>query len=79
MAGGESSIDRCIAKPSLDQSAGGKIKADQYDISIHHLQKFKQGDQVDLLDADGAIEVSIVVSVQVALLGALRIYIGQLL
>jgi len=79
LTGGESSIDRCIAKPSLDPSAGGKIKTDQFDISIHHLQKLKQGDQVDLLDADGVVELSIVISVQVALLGALRIYIGQVL
>ncbi len=77
--GSESSIDRCIAKPSLDQPAGGKIKADQFDISIHHSQELNNGDQVDLLDADGAVEISIVISVQVALLGALRIYVGQIL
>ncbi|MEY8203798.1 MAG: hypothetical protein RPR40_01880 [Bermanella sp.] len=78
-SGDASGIDRCIAKPSLDQSAGGKIKTDQYDISIHYSQELKNGDQIDLLDASGVIEKSIVISVQVALLGALRIYIGQVL
>lgn len=77
--GRDAEITRCIAKPSLDQSSGDRISADKYDVSVLEQYKLKTGDEVALLDDDGEIEMTIVISKPFVLLAAMRVFVGQVL
>lgn len=70
---------RCIAKPSLDQSSQDRFSSDQYDVSVLKEFKLSHGDQVELLDDDGAVELVITISKPFILLTAMRVFIGQVL
>lgn len=77
--GNDAELARCIAKPSLDQSSSDRISTDKYDVSVLKQYKLKNGDEVQLLDGDGEIEMTIVISQPFVLLAAMRVFVGQVL
>ena len=76
---GEPELGRCIARPSLDQSAGGSVRATKYDISVHPDDRLRSGDSVELFDENGQVETTVNITQLSDVLEPLRVYVGQII
>jgi hypothetical protein len=66
----------CIARPSVDESFGERISSEKYDVTVLRENKMRPNDSVKLLDEDGEVEMTLVISKPAQALSAMRVYIA---